>query len=79
MGSKLFEIRLRGAIPRELLSDLTQERPALTAQTLLTGRLRDQAEVHGLLMHLHHLGLEVLELRQFPDSESEPPRAEAEE
>jgi hypothetical protein len=78
MGSKLFEIRVRGAIPREFLSDLTGEHPALAAQTLLTGRLRDQAEVHGLLMHLHHVGLEIVELRQLPDSEAESSMVEPE-
>ena len=34
---------------------------------MLSGLVRDQAELQGLLRRMHNLGLELLELRQAPE------------
>jgi len=60
----VYEIRVRGHLGTKMLRAF----PALSAQTqggdtLLTGRLPDQAAVYGVIAKLEALGLELLELR----------------
>ena len=60
----VYEIRVRGHLGTKMLRAF----PALDAQTqggdtLLTGRLPDQAAVYGVIAKLEALGLELLELR----------------
>jgi hypothetical protein len=62
-----YEIRVRGHLGPKMLRAF----PALAAQTrgrdtLLTGRLPDQAAVYGVLAGLEALGLELLEFRRLP-------------
>jgi hypothetical protein len=66
-----YEIRVRGHLGTKMLRAF----PALVAQTrgtdtLLTGRLPDQAAVYGVIARLEALGLELLELRRLPPSRS---------
>ena len=61
------EIRVRGRLGPKMLRAF----PALDAQpqgedTLLRGRLQDQAAVYGVIAKLEALGLELLELRRLP-------------
>jgi hypothetical protein len=63
-----YEIRVRGHLGPKMLRAF----PALGARphgrdTLLTGRLPDQAAVYGVLVALEGLGLELLEFRRLPD------------
>ena len=60
-----YEIRVRGHLGTRMLRAF----PGLGAQThgkdtLLTGRLPDQAAVYGVIAQLEALGLELLELRR---------------
>ena len=62
-----YEIRVRGHLGTKMLRAF----PALGAQardgdTLLRGRLPDQAAVYGVIARLEALGLELLELRRLP-------------
>jgi hypothetical protein len=62
-----YEIRVRGHLGTRMMRAF----PALGAQprgedTLLTGRLPDQAAVYGVIARLEALGLELLELRRLP-------------
>jgi hypothetical protein len=62
-----YEIRVRG----HLGTKMRRAFPALGAQTrgedtLLVGRLPDQAAVYGVIATLEALGLELLELRRLP-------------
>jgi hypothetical protein len=62
-----YEIRVRGHLGSRMLRAF----PALGAQTrgedtLLRGRLADQAAVYGVLAKLEALGLELLEFRRLP-------------
>jgi hypothetical protein len=63
-----YEIRVRGHLGAKVLRAF----PALGARTrggdtLLTGRLLDQAAVYGVIAKLEALGLELVELRRLPD------------
>jgi hypothetical protein len=64
-GSVCYEIRVRGLLGETLLGAF----PCLRArtdgtETVLTGALRDQAALFGVLSHIEALGLELLEVRR---------------
>jgi hypothetical protein len=65
MRQATYEIRLRGALPPELLPSL----PGATStqaggETLLLTPKLDQTSLHQLVARLRDLGIELLELRQ---------------
>jgi hypothetical protein len=63
----MYEIRVSGALTPEALETFGDMRPlAQTPLTVLRGRVPDQAALHGLLLRLHDLGLEVIEVRRLP-------------
>lgn len=69
-----YEIRVRGPIGTTIM----QAFPTLTAtrsgqDTLLTGSLRDQPALFGVIHEIEALGLELLELRHLPIGDAEPP------
>ena len=59
---------MRGAAPTQVLAETLSAHPTLEVRTVLSGSVRDQAELQGLLRRLHSLGLELLEMRQIPDA-----------
>lgn len=66
-GSQQYEIRVRGHLGATMLRAF----PALHAQTrggdtVLTGRLPDQAALYGVIAKVEALGLELLDLRRLP-------------
>jgi hypothetical protein len=64
--AKLFEIRVRGTVPDDVLTDASGMQVVTEpAQTLLRGCVRDQAALQGLLNRLHDLGLELVEVRRL--------------
>lgn len=66
MLSRHYEIFVRGVVPAEALEDVADAHREIEAQTVLRGQVRDQAELQGLLLRLHNLGFELVELRQIP-------------
>lgn len=62
---RLFEIRVRGTVPEDVLADGRMRVVAEPAQTVLRGSVRDQAALQGLLSRLHDLGLELIEVRRI--------------
>lgn len=66
MLTRRYEIFIRGLVPASLLEEISDSHPDLEAQTVLRGQVRDQAELQGVLRHLHSLGLELVEMRQAP-------------
>lgn len=62
-----YEIRIAGALAepgaRETFPEL--EARVVPAQTVLSGRVTDEAHLYGLLARLHKLGLCVTELRRI--------------
>lgn len=72
MLARRYEIHMRGAVPATLLAEMQAAHPTLHVRTVLSGTVRDQAELQGLLRRLHSLGLELLEMRQIPDAQATP-------
>jgi hypothetical protein len=72
-----YEIRVRGPIGPTML----QAFPTLTAtrseqDTLLTGALRDQCALYGVIHELEALGLQLLEIRRPPTGDPRSPRSQ---
>jgi len=71
-----YEIRVRGSIGPMIM----QAFPTLTASrsgqdTVLTGSLRDQSALYGVINQLEALGVQLLEIRPLPTGDPErPPR-----
>jgi hypothetical protein len=66
-----YEIRVRGHLGKTLLTafaDLDAE--TRDSDTLLTGALRDQPALHGVLAQIESLGLELIEVRRLADAPS---------
>jgi hypothetical protein len=68
-----YEIRVRGRVSSAALERLEglQGGPG-GVETVLHGRVRDQAELHGLLARIRAHGLELVEVRRLPLSRSGP-------
>lgn len=78
MPKKVFEIRVRGTVPQEVLDEAGDLQAVVEApQTVLTGTLRDQAALQGLLQQLHALGLELVEVRRVSPLQDPAPKRPA--
>ena len=69
MPTARYEIRIRGRLSASLYSAFDP----LTAhieptETILCGRIEDQAALHGVLERIEALGLELVELRRVIDA-----------
>lgn len=63
----VYEIRVRGVLGNVLLGAFpTLRGVAQGGDTVLTGELRDQAALHGVLYQIESLGLELIALHQVP-------------
>jgi hypothetical protein len=75
MGRQVYELRVRGPVPAELLEEIGAEdfgeEPPLT---VLRTEPTDQPGLHGLLQRVRSLGLDLIEVRTAaPDpSDSDP-------
>ncbi|SFL15219.1 hypothetical protein [Geodermatophilus ruber] len=67
MGLQVYELRVRGAVPADLLREIgaldIHEEPPLT---VLNTQPTDQSGLQGLLQRLSRLGLDLLEVRSHP-------------
>jgi hypothetical protein len=64
--SPSYEIRVVGILPPEALIDFENLTASVEpVETMVHGRLRDQAALHGLLARLEVLGVQVLEVRRL--------------
>lgn len=68
----MYEIRVEGLLPTaELLRELGDVGVVEHEfRTVLTGTFQDQAALYGFLQRLRSFGLEVVEVRRVPASES---------
>jgi hypothetical protein len=68
-GGGSYEIRIKGRLSDSLL-DVFEGLSATVepGETLLHGRVRDQAELYGLLDRIQSLGLELIEIRRLPEA-----------
>jgi hypothetical protein len=63
-----YEIRIRGKVGDSVLASFEDmEAGVRPAETVLTGTIADQAQLHGLLERIQLLGLELVEVRQVPE------------
>ncbi len=70
--ASLYRIRIKGRLGATALSAFPSMACELKrSETVLTGRLEDQAALYGVLAQIEGLGLELLELRQIPAAEEE--------
>lgn len=64
MGRQVYELRVRGPVPPELLEEIGAqdfaEEPPLT---VLRTEPTDQPGLHGMLQRLRSLGLDLMEVR----------------
>jgi hypothetical protein len=64
MGRQVYELRVRGPLPADLLQELgvedLREEPPMT---ILRTEPTDQPGLHGMLQRLRSLGLDLLEVR----------------
>jgi len=69
----IFEVRIEGAVPDDILDDL-QNIQVVTRElrTSLRAHIRDQSELHGFLAQLRTYGLEVVEVRRVVTPDEEP-------
>jgi hypothetical protein len=66
-----YEIRIRGRVSDATLSSLEgMDADVAQAETILHGPVADQVRLHGLLDRIQSLGLELIEVRRLPPSES---------
>jgi hypothetical protein len=65
--SGTFEIRVSGRLSERVRAAFPgMDVEDVPAETVISGRARDEDEVHGLLRHIQSLGLQVVGLRQTP-------------
>jgi hypothetical protein len=66
-----YEIRIRGKVGQSVLASFEDMDAAVQpAETVLTGTIADQAQLHGVLERIQLLGLELIEIRQVPSPET---------
>ena len=76
MLAPTYEVRVAGLIPPDALAGLSDVQVAeQELRTVLTGSFEDQAALHGFLLRLRALGLELIEVRTLPsrDDLEKPP------
>jgi hypothetical protein len=67
---RLYQIRVRGPMgPTVMQAFLCLTATRSGHDTLLTGSLRDQSAVYGVIHQLEALGLQLLEIRRLPTGE----------
>ena len=64
MGRQVYELRVRGPVPADLLEELGAEDLGEQAPlTILRTEPTDQPGLHGMLQRLRSLGLDLIEVR----------------
>jgi len=62
-----FEIRLQGPVSEEVLDDFDAFNSDVgRVETVLHGKVRDQAALHRVLERIDSLGLEIVAVRRLP-------------
>jgi hypothetical protein len=73
MPEVIYQVRVSGAIPADLLADLHDLTVSVEPpETVLHGSLPDQSAVVGLISRIHGLGLRLIEVRRLPPDETSP-------
>jgi hypothetical protein len=64
-----YEIRVRGRVDEHLAHELGLAARVEPVETVLSGAMAGQDDLHELLAELQDLGLELLEIRRLPDDD----------
>ena len=71
MAALLFEIRVAGPVPTDVLDELREVRGVTeSVETLLRGPVRDQAELIGIINRLQSWGIDLHSVRQLVSGDS---------
>ena len=71
MSEATYQVRIAGSVPPELLATLTDLTVTVEPpETVLCGWLPDQSALFGLIIQLHGLGLDVIEVRRLAGGEN---------
>jgi len=66
----LYQLRVSGSIPQDLIRDLEGLNVTVEpAETVLYGTLADQSALFGLLVRIHDLGIQLLEVRRVTNDD----------
>ena len=66
MDSRQYEFRIRGRLGDTLLATFQEfDAEVEPVETILRGRVADQAALHGILEQIQDLGLELVEMRRL--------------
>jgi hypothetical protein len=77
-GDQVFEVRVTGNVPDDVLEDLAlADVSARELRTSLRAHFRDQSELHGFLARLRTYGLEVVEVRRLTIDPADKPDSDA--
>jgi hypothetical protein len=75
MTALVFEIRVAGQVPADVLDELRDVRVVTeSVETLLRGPVLDQAELIGILNRLQGWGIELRGVRQLAAGDAPPPQ-----
>jgi len=67
----LYQLRVSGSIPQDLIRDLEGLNVTVEpAETVLYGTLADQSALFGLLVRIHDLGIQLLEVRRVSQDDA---------
>lgn len=67
----LYRLRVEGPVPADLMRDLDGLKVSVEpAETVLSGTLADQSALFGVLVRIHDLGLQLLEVRRLTDPDA---------
>lgn len=69
-----YEIRIKGKVGEPVLETFGDLDASIKpAETVLRGPITDQAALHGLLDRIQALGLELIEVKQVPETDTGDP------
>ena len=69
-----YQLRVSGPVPADLVRDLEGINVTVEpAETVLYGTLQDQSALFGLLIRIHDLGLQLVEVRRLTNEDTAPP------
>jgi hypothetical protein len=70
VAAGLYEIRVKGRLSASVQSAFHGMTACVEpVETVLSGKLEDQAALYGVLQHVQALGLELVEVRRVADSD----------
>ena len=70
----LYQLRVSGPVPADLVRDLAGINVTVEpAETILYGTLQDQSALFALLVRIHDLGIQLLEVRRLTQDTAPPP------